>query len=59
MRNVSQKEAEKILKYRGLKTAIQRSRTENKKNDTSCNRDNYNYLKIVQKVPQQDTWKAH
>jgi len=32
---------------------------EGEKTDTSYNRDNYNYLKIVQKIPQQITWKAH
>ena len=30
-----------------------------KKSYTSYNRDNYKCLKIVQKIPQQDTWKAH
>jgi hypothetical protein len=30
-----------------------------KKSDTSNNRHNCNSLKITQKIPQQDTWKAH
>jgi hypothetical protein len=57
-RNVIKEEAEKILKYTNLNnrnTAIVECINES---DTSNNRDNWNHLKIIQKIPEQHTGKA-
>jgi hypothetical protein len=56
-RNVIKKDAEKILKYDDLTTEIQRV-WEEKKCDASNSRDNWNPLKIIQKMPKQHDGKA-
>jgi hypothetical protein len=57
-RNVIKKEAEKILKYKDLTTEIQRKCNVKTKAITSNNIGSWNHLKIIQKIPHQQTGKA-
>jgi len=57
-RNVIKKEAEKILKYKDLTIEIQRMRNVKNKFDTSNNRGDWDYFRIIQKICEQHTRKA-
>jgi len=57
-RNVIKKEAEKTIKHNKLTVQIQCMWNVKKKNDTSNNWVNWNHLKAIQKIPEQDTGKA-
>ena len=52
-RNVTKKEAEKLLKYKDLITEIQRMWNVKNKNDTSNNSGDWNHFKITQTIPEQ------
>jgi hypothetical protein len=54
---VIKKEAEKILKYKELNNMNTAHVERKNKSDTSNNRDNWNHLKIIQKIPEQHTRK--
>ena len=56
--NVIKKEAEDIFKYKDPTTEIQCMWNEKTNSDTSNNRDNWNNLKIIQKIPEQLIGKA-
>jgi len=56
-RNVNQKEAEKILKYKDLIIEIQRMWIL-KSSDTSNNRSDWNHFKVTRTMPEQHTGKA-
>ena len=56
-RNVIQKEAEKILKYKDLTIEIQRMWKVKKKGDTSNNRGDWDHFKTIQKIYKQHTRK--
>jgi hypothetical protein len=49
-RNVTQKEAEKILEYKYLTIEIQRMWNVKNKGDTSSNWSNWNHFKIIKKI---------
>jgi hypothetical protein len=51
------RETEKILKYRPYNRNIAHVEYKNQ-SDTSNNRDNWNYLKVIQKIPEQRTRKT-
>jgi hypothetical protein len=57
-RNVIKKEAKKILKYKDLTTEIQRMWSVKNKGDTSNNRDDWDYFKVIQKIREQHTGKT-
>ena len=57
-RNVIKKEAENILKYKDLTIEIQRMRNVKNKFDTSNNRGDWDYFRIIQKICEQHTRKA-
>ena len=58
-KNVIKKEAEKILKYKYLTYNRNRVQLECKnKCDTSNKTGNWNYLKMIQKIPEQQIGKA-
>ena len=57
-RNVIKKEAEKFLKYKELKSRNTQHVECKNKNGTNNNRDNWNHIKITQKIPEQHTGKA-
>jgi len=46
-RNVIKKEAEKILNYKDLTIEIQRMRNVKNKDDTSNNRGDWDYFKVI------------
>jgi hypothetical protein len=56
-RNVTQKEAEKILEYKDLTIEIQRMCNVKNKGDTSSNWSNWNRFKIIQKICEHHTRK--
>ena len=56
-RNVTKKEAEKILNYEGLINISTHVECKNK-SDTSYNRGDWNHFKITQTIPEQQTRKA-
>ena len=56
-RNVIKKEAKQILKYKNLTTELVHVECKNKC-DTSNNRDNWNYFKVIQKLPELHTGKV-
>jgi hypothetical protein len=56
-RNIIKKEAEKILKYKDHTIDMQHI-WNIKKSDTNNNRNNWNHLKIIQKIPPQPVGKA-
>ena len=56
-RNVIKKEVEKILKYKDLTTEIQRMWNVKNKVDTSNNRSDWDYFKVIQKRREQHTRK--
>jgi len=55
---VIKKEAEKILKYEKLTTEIQRMWNVKNKGDTSNNRGDWDYFKVIQKIREQHTGKT-
>jgi len=57
-RNVIEQEAEKILKYKDLTTEIQRVWNVKNKGDTSNNRGEWGYFKVIQKIREQHTGKT-
>jgi len=57
-RNVIEKEVEKILKYKDLTIEIQRMWNVKNKGDTSNNRGDWDYLKVIQKIREQHTRKT-
>jgi len=57
-RNVIKKEAEKILKYKDLTIEIQCIVECKNKGDTSNNRDDCDYFKVIQKIREQHTGKT-
>ena len=48
----------KMLKYKHLKIETVYVEFKNK-SDTSNNRDNWNHLKIIQKISKRHKWKPH
>jgi hypothetical protein len=46
-RNVIKKEADKILKHKDLTTEIQRKKKKKNKDDTSNNRGDWDYFKVI------------
>jgi len=57
-RNVIKKEAEKILKYKDLTLEIRRMSNVKNKGDTSNNRGDWDYFKVIQKIREQHTKKT-
>jgi hypothetical protein len=57
-RNVIEKEAEKILKYKNLIIEIQRMWKYESQSDTGNKRGDWNHLTITQTVPQQHNGRA-
>ena len=57
-RNVIRNEAEKILKYKEITIEIQRMWNVKKKCDTSNNRGDWDYFKVIQKIREQHTGKT-
>jgi hypothetical protein len=57
-RNVTKKEAEKIVKYKDLTTEIQCMWNKKAKVIPVVNRDAWNHFKITQTIPEQHTRKA-
>ena len=57
-RNVTKKEAEKILNYKDLTIEIQRMLEYDSKIDTGNNRGDWNRFKITQTVPEQHTGES-
>ena len=57
--NVKKKEAEQILKYKRPYDRNTSHVKHKNKCDTSNSRGKWNHLKIIQKIPEQHTWKAH
>jgi len=56
-RNVIKKEAEKILKYKDYNRNTAHVECKNK-GDTSNNRGDWDYFKVIQKIHEQHTRKA-
>ena len=56
--NVMTKETEKILKYEDLITELQRMSNVKNESDTSNNKDNWDHLKIIWRIPEQHTEKV-
>jgi len=57
-RNVIEKEAEKILKYKDLTIEIQCMWNVENKGDTSNNRGDWDYFKVIYKIREQHTRKT-
>ena len=57
-RNLIKKEAEKILQYKDLTIEIQRTWNVKHKDDTSNNRGDWDYFKVIQKIREQHTRKT-
>jgi hypothetical protein len=57
-KNVIEREAENILKYKNLKNRNSVHVECESKNDTGNNRGDWNHFKITQTVPEQHTGKA-
>ena len=57
-RNVMKTGAEKILRYKDLTIEIQSMCHVKTKRDTNNHMDNWNHLKIIQKIPEQHTGRA-
>jgi hypothetical protein len=57
-RNVIKKEAGKILKYEDLTIEIQRMWILKNKGDTSNNRGDWDYFKVIHKIREQHTRKT-
>jgi len=55
---VIKKEAEKILKYKDLTLEIRRMSNVKNKGDTSNNRGDWDYFKVIQKIREQHTKKT-
>ena len=56
-KNVIKKEAEKILKYRPYNRSTAHMECKNK-GDTSINRGDWDYFKVIQKICEQHTRKT-
>jgi len=57
-RNAIKKEAENILKYKDLTIEIQRMLNVKNKGDTSNNRGDWDYYKVIQKIRDQHIRKT-
>ena len=57
-RNVIKKEAEKVLNYKDVTIEIQCMWNVKNKGDTSNNRGDWDYLKVIQKIREQHTRKT-
>jgi len=57
-RNVIKKEADKILKYKDLTAEITAHVEYKIKGDTSNNRGDWDYFKVIQKIHEQHTRKT-
>ena len=57
-RNLIKKEAEKILKHKDLTIEIQRMWNVKNKGDTSNNRGDWDYFKVIKKIREQHTGKT-